>query len=118
MEDSILATWRTGPCGINWLDELVRKSKAVAQLSSGGYPWRYTCVAKEILPTNSDFPAEERLPPSGGFVHPWSWEDAFSERVARLNSLPERIAYFEMYPDRIAECRPNDELLIEAWDNS
>lgn len=49
---------------------------------------------------------------------PWGWDEVFSERMAVLNSFPERIGFYEAHPERISQCKPDDLLLIEAWDTT
>jgi hypothetical protein len=46
---AILANWETSLGGIDWVTKLTKEGKAT-QLSSGGYPNRYTAKAGDVLP--------------------------------------------------------------------
>jgi len=50
-----LAVWQTGLGGLNWINELVEKGKAV-DLGGNGYPSRYTARAKHLIPYIKDGP--------------------------------------------------------------
>jgi hypothetical protein len=46
---AILAQWKAGVGGIDWLERLVDEGKA-EKLSQNGYPNRYTARADDVLP--------------------------------------------------------------------
>ena len=48
-EKLILASWETGRGGVDWLIALANDGKATWDKSKGGYPWRFTAKASEIL---------------------------------------------------------------------
>ena len=97
-----LAIWQASINGIDWLDELVRQGKA-EDLGGDGYPCRYTAVAKDLLPEFSSGPPSHDSPTVIGddYVHPRGWTgDAEIDHTG------------------IAECPPDEQLFIEAWNSS
>lgn len=99
---TVLATWETGLGGIAWLRNLTEEGKA-AQLSTGGYPNRYTAKAGDVLPLLADGPPAHAGPTVIGedYVMPSHW-----------------IGNVIMHPGKIAACPPDQLLTIEAWDQS
>jgi len=97
-----LAAWQTGLDGLNWLDELVTDGKAI-DLGGNGYPCRYTATAKFLIPRILDKPPGAR----GTWIAGAS--DVLSKRWEG-KTLVDRAA--------AAACRPDEWLLVEAWDES
>jgi hypothetical protein len=97
-----LAVWQTGLEGLDWIKELVKNGKAIS-LGGNGYPCRYTATAEYLIPAMSDRPPGAR--------DTWVWEasDIITEEWAGKTII-----------DRVqaAACRPNEWLLVEAWDES
>jgi hypothetical protein len=98
----LLASWQTGPFGLQWLDELVKDGKAI-DLGGNGYPDRYRVVANVLLPILTTGLQSSDSPPVVGddYALPRGW----SSRV-KLNR------------QRISECADTEHLLVEAWDLS
>jgi hypothetical protein len=89
-----LAVWHEGQGGLYWVDELVKAGKAI-DLGGQGYPCRYTATAENIIPR---IPQRVDEPPT-------------AQRIWKI---------FEYDFDRAAAtaCRPDEWLLVEAWDTS
>jgi hypothetical protein len=97
-----IAVWQTGLGGLEWLDDLVRAEKAI-ELPGNGYPSRYTATAEHILPRLSPEPPLAR-------AH-WLLDagDIVTEKWAGRTVVDRGLA---------EQCRPDEWLLIEAWDES
>ena len=97
-----LAVWQTGLYGLKWIDELVKEGKAI-DLDGNGYPFRYTATAEHLIPhfVNGVPEARER----------WSFEvtDIILEGWEGKTAIDQAA---------IALCRPDEWLLVEAWDES
>ncbi len=97
-----LAVWQTGLYGLRWLDELVTQDKAIA-LGGNGYPLQYTAQASEIIPhVRGEIPEANAVwsADPGDILLPW-WDG----RTKRD-------------PEAMAACRPDEWLIVEAWDES
>lgn len=100
---SVLATWESSTGGLDWLEVLANDGKA--ELRSGnGYPTRYALRAKYILPLLG----QGRPPKHGGFavigddyLMPAGWTGCAN-----------------FHGDRIAACAAEEELIVDAWDQS
>ncbi len=90
VREKILASWGVGWGGLQWIKELVEQGKAT-QHETYGYPNSYKALAKDILPLI---------------------KDRGSQKVYSM-SRSVKIDY-----EKIKECSPDEELLIEAWDQS
>ena len=101
-EGTRLAVWQTGLGGLGWLDELVKSGNAI-NLGGNGYPCRYTATAEYLVPRIIEKPPEAR--------HTWVYDpgDVLGEEWEGKTVI-----------DRAAaeECRSNEWLLVEAWDES
>jgi len=98
-----LVVWQTrGFGGLDWIDELVQKGKAI-DLGGDGYPRRYTATAEHLIP---------------GFIDgPQGAQDTLEcEESDILTEKREG----KMVIDRVATaaCRPDEWLMVEAWDKS
>lgn len=97
-----LAVWQTGIGGLHWLDELVEAGKAI-DLGGNGYPCRYTATAEHLIPRVIDGPPQAR--------NTWMREasDVVTDQWAGRTIVDHAAA---------AQCRPEEWLLVEAWDES
>ena len=91
--DDTLCSWSTGIGGLEWLDELVKEGKAQDQ-GGNGYPNLYSAKAKEILTVLSEGAPKYSGPTVIG-------DDYIKIDRSKLNN-----------------CSPDDQLTIEAWDQS
>lgn len=101
-KEILVATWTTAVNGLRWLDDLVKANKAVF-LGGDGYPLRYTVAAGVLLPLISN-----GLPPNDSpivfgedYILPRGWSSKLDIDLAS-----------------IADCRSEETLFIEAWDQS
>ena len=99
-----IAVWQTDVDGLDWLDELATQGKAIA-LGGNGYPNRYTAQAEILVPyfVSGDFPANETWIIPGGSYFPDP--KAYEERT-RVNQ------------GSAQQCRPDEWLLVDVWDES
>jgi len=97
-----LAVWQTDARGLEWLEDLVKAGHAT-DLGGDGYPLRYTATAARILPRLAAEPPHAR--------HVWTREvgDNVNEKWAGRTVIDGAV---------VAACRPDEWLLIEAWDES
>jgi hypothetical protein len=98
----LLARWSTNVFGIRWIDDLV-KNKQAADLGGDGYPCRYSVAAGILLPLITDGIPSSSSPPVFGenYILPPNWQGKI-----------------EMDPKQISECPSDEQLLVEAWDQS
>lgn len=97
-----LAVWQAGWRGLDWLNELAKAGKAVS-LGGNGYPCKYTAPAKYLLPRIIEHPPEEQTP--------WCFEENDILLDGWLGKTVVDLA-------AVAECGPDEWLLVEAWDES
>jgi hypothetical protein len=97
-----LAVWQTGLGGLDWIQELVEANKAT-DLGGNGYPCRYTATAGNLIAQITD------EPPGARPVWAFEEHDILTEKWEG-KTLIDRAA--------IAVCRPDEWLLIVAWDES
>src|SRR5438552_269958 len=97
-----LAVWQTGLWGTDWLDELVKAGQAI-DLGGNGYPCRYTATPEHLIPRIIDEPPHAR--------EVWICEpgDIISDKWEGRTVIDREAA---------AQCRPDEWLLVEAWDES
>jgi len=97
-----VAVWQTGLGGHDWLDELVKAGDAIF-LGGDGYPIRYTATAKQIIPRIVDNPPGARsqwlLGADDYATDQWDGKTVVDRSEA-------------------AACRPDEWLIIVAWDES
>jgi hypothetical protein len=99
-----LAQWQTDVRGLDWLCELVRAGKAI-DLGGNGYPCWFTATAEHLLPRINE------TPPGARAI--WSRQgepfDFVSDKWAGKTVIDR---------EAMAQCRPDEWLLVEAWDES
>jgi hypothetical protein len=97
-----LAVWQTGVRGLDWLSELSTAGKAI-DLGGNGYPWRFTASAEHIIPKIILGPPEAR--------ETWHHDagDILTDKWVGKTQVNGATA---------AICRPEEWLLVEAWDES
>lgn len=91
-----LASW-TGSLGaLDWVHRLVAAERAVRLEFNGGYPCRFGTTASVLLPlfTPNALPSDSPVAKGNG---------AWNIHIDR---------------DEVAQCSPDEQLLIEAWDQS
>jgi hypothetical protein len=96
-----IAVWQAGIAGLRWLDELVESGAAMAE-SSNGYPSVFYAKAADVL-SRLDAPPEARQIWLSG------QHDVLTDKWAGKTVVDWGAA---------ARCRPDEWLLIEAWDES
>lgn len=98
-KEAFLATWEAGLFGADWIAQLCHDGKAT-QLSSNGFPNRYTALSEDIAPLLLAGIAEAQ---DGEFPEdkPTGWPGSIT-----------------VHPERIAACVPGQVLTIEIWDQS
>lgn len=101
-DKNLLAWWITGYKGTEWLDKLAEEGKAES-LGGNGYPFRYTTIARNVLPQIELGPPAEKTSPVIGedYSLPKNWGGKAT-----------------IYRERIRQCGSDEELVIEAWDQS
>ena len=94
----MLANWETSVGGIDWVTRLTQEGKA-SQLSSGGYPNRYTVKAGDVLPMLAKgIPDHDDMTIIGeDYVMPDGWKGNIIQ-----------------HQDKIAACQPDQVLTIEV----
>lgn len=97
-----LAVWQTGLGGLDWLNDLVTHEKAIS-LGGNGYPIEYTATADHIIPRpHADPPAAKAM---------WTFDEGDVILPGWLGKTTKDV-------EAINGCRPDEWLLIEAWDES
>ena len=98
-----LAVWQTGGYdGLNWIKELLKHQKAIG-LGGNGYPLEFTAMTKYLKTSIIDGPpcAREAWAYGPRDVLLDYWEGKTNKNIETLNT-----------------CRPDEWLLIQAWDES
>lgn len=96
-----LATWMATAWGTDWLRDLVKEGKAKDVAINSGYPHVFSMMAKDLIPIlitgipqiNTGLVIGDDYAISG-------------DKVWGLN----------LNQDLLKKCQPDDELMIEAWD--
>jgi hypothetical protein len=101
-EGARLAVWQTGKGGLRWIDELVQTGSAI-DLGGNGYPNRYTARADHLIPRIVEGPP-----------------DAYTTWVHGVEDIigPGWAGRTVIDTAAIAQCGPDEWLLVEAWDES
>lgn len=102
-DESLLASWLTGLNGCKWIEALVEEGKAKYLGTYGGYPRSYSAKAEDVIPLVLSLKSKTEGPTVVG------------EDYAYIGGFNSDI---ELFLDRIKACLPNEELSIEAWDQS
>jgi hypothetical protein len=102
VEGARLAVWQTGLGGLDWLDELARDGKAI-NLGVRTLCGRFTTQAAHVLPRIADGP------PGARPIWSFGPYDILTEKWDGRTVIDR---------DAAAACRPDEWLLIEAWDES
>jgi hypothetical protein len=97
-----LAVWQTGLGGLEWLEDLVKAGNAV-DLGGTGYPLRYTATARYLVPRLLDGPPEAH--------------ETWVLRVGE-SAVGARAGRTVIDHDVVTACRPDEWLIVEAWDES
>ncbi len=97
-----IAVWQAGMSGLKWIWNLEKDGKAVL-LGGNGYPAWYTAEAQHLIPPIVAGPPQAE--------NPWR-----SEKSDIL--LAGWKGKTEIYYAEIADCLPNEWLIVEAWDKS
>jgi len=102
-DNTLLATWLTGINGCDWIKKLVDEGKAKYLGTYGGYPRSYSAKAKVIIPLVLSLETKTDGPTVIG--DDYAYIGGFNSNV-------------ELFLDRIKACTSDEELSIEAWDQS
>lgn len=101
-EGARLAVWQADVGGLRWLDALVEAGAAI-NLSGNGYPSYYTAQAEHLIPQIIDGPPSARdtwaYGPNDIITSKWEGKTVIDQAV-------------------IDDCRPDEWLLVEVWDES
>jgi hypothetical protein len=97
-----LAVWQAGWGGLEWIGELVIEGKAI-DLGGNGYPSCYTAIAEHLIPHILNGP------PGARGVWALGSTDTINEKWEG-ETVIDRAA--------VGDCRPDEWLMIEAWDES
>ncbi|WP_197379967.1 hypothetical protein [Mycolicibacterium mengxianglii] len=92
-----MANWMVGLGGLDWIDQLIESGDAASLGGSSGYPSRFTVTACAALPLILKDPPPPGVPLPDGHG-------------------PTRGAYINRA--LLAQCAPDEQLLVEAWDQS
>jgi hypothetical protein len=97
-----MAVWQSGVNGVAWLNDLIEDGEAI-QLLGGGYPDLLTATAAHLLPRILEGPPEARSPwaASSHDLTTDGWEGQTLLNHAALE-----------------DCRPDEWLLVEIFDES
>jgi len=97
-----LGSWMVGLNGLDWLTKLVSEGRA-ADLGGNGYPERFSISARELRAALANGPPRPKGPDVTGddYFLPGDW-------VGRL----------KMNFEKFAECPDDEQLSVEAWDQS
>jgi len=97
-----LAVWQAGWDGLKWIGELASEGKAI-DLGGNGYPCSYTAIAEHLIPHIVDGP------PGARNTWVFGTTDTITENWEGKTMIDREAA---------ADCRPDEWLMIEAWDES
>ena len=98
-----LAAWTVGIDGLNWIHHLESQGLAVA-VQQNGYPSKYIVKAQDVLPLL-------RL----GAVPPHDSPEVLGDDYV----LPPKFsAKYLLNESELDNCRPEDKIVIDAWDQS
>ncbi len=98
----VVAVWQSDASGLDWIDNLVQHGQAIA-INSGGYPSLYSVQAVALRHVILNGPPN---------AHP-VWKREPGDVIG-----PVWLGETTIYADVLAQCEPNEWLLVEAWDES
>jgi hypothetical protein len=103
-EGARLAVWQTDVGGLDWLIELAKQGKAI-DLGGNGYPSRFTARAEILVPhlLGGTFSANE------------TWLIGEGSYIADAKAW---VGKTEIDQEGAQQCRPDEWLLVEVWDES
>jgi hypothetical protein len=97
-----LAVWQAALGGLGWLDELVKLQKAI-DLGGNGYPREYTAMVIHIVPRlRGDPPLAKPV---------WTFDKGDIITREWLGKMTKDL-------EAMDACRPDEWLIIQAWDES
>ena len=98
----LLGSWMVGLSGLDWLDKLVSEGRAT-DLGGTGYPDRYSISAAELRAAISNGPPQPKGPDVIGddYFTPGDW-----------------VGETKIDYDKLANCADDEQLSVEAWDQS
>jgi hypothetical protein len=101
--ETLLASWLTGLSGCKWIEILIEQGYGKDLGTYGGYPHSYSAKAKYVIPLILSLKSKTKGPTVVGedYVH-----------IGGFNTD------IELFLDRIKSCPLEEELSIEAWDQS
>lgn len=102
-DETLLASWLTGLNGCQWIETLVEEGKAKYLGIYGGYPRSYSAKAEDVIPLVLSLQTKTEGP------------IVIGEDYAHIGGFNSDI---ELFLDRIKSCPLDEELSIEAWDQS
>ena len=99
---TLLAVWQTGLGGLDWIDELVKQQKAIS-LGGNGYPLEFTAMTMHLKAHLLEGPP--------GAKAVWTFDPGDILLPGWLGKTTKDLEALEA-------CRPDEWLLIQAWDES
>ena len=97
-----LAVWQTGLGGLDWISNLVKEGEAMS-LGGNGYPYRFTVMAEHLIPRIVNGPP--------GALRTWISDES--------DVLTEKWEGETVVDGAgVTDCRPDEWLLVETWDES
>jgi len=99
-----LAVWQTDVGGLDWLRDLAKEGKAI-DLGGNGYPSWFTAPAEHLIP---------RI--EGGSLR--ANEDWVIGEGSYIADPKLWVGKTQIEPEAVKQCRPDEWLLIEIWDES
>ena len=97
-----LAVWQTGLDGLRWLDDLVKQKNAI-DLGGNGYPIEYTAMAATSFREFATTLLKRRR---------------FGASTPEDIIMPQWLGKTTKDPQTMDACRPDEWLIIRAWDES
>lgn len=97
----LLAVWQADIKGLDWINELVEHGEAIS-LGGNGYPTLYTAPAKCLLPSLQPSPPMAR--------EHWGYPEG-----STFSGEPSKT---RIHLEAIADCHPDEWLIVQAWDES
>jgi hypothetical protein len=101
--DKKIASWMAGFAGTNWLRDLSQEGLAKDVAVNSGYPHVFSAQAKVLIPI-----LKNGIPQTGGGLV------IGEDYVLSGNKIWDLVINL----DNMNQCLPDDELKIEAWDQS